>query len=197
MKTRPRPQSTRRLYRDTELQKLGRNLPPPKGHVFSRPEKFHPCSPDVRRDGPEEFQRCARSSTLPTGRHRCSRSHQCRQTPASRRDGPSVRLTEMRCATEPESHRPDKRPSRDAASTRRSSTTNRAPLLWSRRKRPARLQMLRILSRGYTTRNSSRADQPRALRRPRKLSITEFFSSHSFANLDPLSSSRRFQGCFH
>src|SRR5438874_1707562 len=69
-KTRPRPQSSRRVGRDTARRRLGRNLLPPKARVSSRPGKFHPCWRDVRKDGPEEFRPCAKSSTLPEDRCR-------------------------------------------------------------------------------------------------------------------------------
>src|SRR5438477_9100995 len=72
----------------------------------------------------------------------------------------------------------DKLPSRDGASTRRWSTTNKGPLLSFRRKPPLRPRMLRTPVPGCTSRNLLRACRPRGLRRSQKRGKAGFFSFH-------------------
>src|SRR6266480_6242395 len=82
----------------------------------------------------------------------------------------------MQCAPEQEFRHRDKLPWRDAALKRRSSTTNKGPLLSSRHRPPARFRTLRIPLPECTSRNSSPACRPRGLRRSRKRGKEEFFS---------------------
>src|ERR1043166_9738935 len=169
------PRSRRSIQRsshDIGPRRPGHSLLPPKARVFSPPEKLHRGLPDDRRDGPAGFLRCAPSSLPRVDQRRCSKFRRYRRTPVSRRDGPLVRSTETQCVMEPEFRHPDKRPWRDAASTRQSSTKNKGPLLLFPHKRPTPLQTLRILWREYTNRNSWRGDLLRALRHSQKLSTT-------------------------
>src|SRR5205807_311885 len=86
---------------------------------------------------------------------------------------------ETRCAMEQEFRRRDKLPSRDAASKRRLSTTNKGPLLSSQRRPPARLRTLRTPFRECTSRNPSPACRPHGLRRSRKRGKAGSFSFRS------------------
>src|SRR5438045_7645224 len=98
---------------------------------------------------------------------------------------------ETRCVREQEFHRRDKLPWRDAALRRRSSKTNKGPLLSSRHRPPARFRTLRIPLPECTSRNSPPAFRPRGLRRSRKRGKGGSFSFRVSVFASPLREGER------